>query len=117
MQETKPRPDTGIITAKINNSIKALWDLAQEIDKFAEDQILPNAQANYDELLAKAIAELEAEGSKTTGIKEKAKGRIKSATKELKYAEIKKWAITSKLELHRSIISARKAQLGVQDII
>jgi len=113
----KARPDSAEIARKIDNSIRALAELGNEIDKFAEDQVLPNAQANYDALLARAIAELESEGSKSTGLKEKAKGRVKTATRELKYAEIQKWAIDKKLELHRSIISARKAQLNVQDIV
>ena len=113
----KAQPDSGEIAHKINNSIRALAELGKDIDDFVESQALPKAQANYDESLARAIAELESEGSKSTGIKEKAKGRVKTATKDLKYAEIQKWAITSKLELHRSIISARKAQLNVQDIV
>ena len=111
------RPDSGIISQQIESYIARLADLAKEIDDFIESKSLPQAEIDFDRAIEIAIVELEAEGAKQGTLKEKAKARASNAKMRFLTQKMIYQALQNKLDITRTIISAKKAQLGVQDII
>lgn len=112
-----PKPDTAEISRQIDFYTDNLHKVAVEMHDFIESEELPKAEVAYDEAFDLAIAALEDLDAKQTTIKEKAKKKVKDQRFELLKCKMKWQGFDKRVEIYRTIISAKKAQLGVQDIV